>query len=173
MDTLKLDNNWDLMVEGDSIALATVHYAIAQDVASACRTFRGELWYDVSFGMPYLSQDLSDVGNILGRLPSIEFVRSQLIAVGKTVPGVANIVCFLTGPNTRERLLGGQLQITNDDGVMAALAQTIALFGGAPWYVSGIQGGETGVVPLTTDPGNITLTADTGNILYTETAPNG
>lgn len=171
MDTLKLDvETWDLTVEGDSIALATSHYAIAQDVASACRTFRGELWYSVDFGMPYLQSSPTDIGNILGKLPSIEFVRSQLIAVGRTVPQVQDIKCFLTGPNTAQRLLGGQLQITAD-GTVVAVVETTALFGGAPWYVSGVVGGGgAGQVQLTTDTG-IPLTTDTGDPLFADTAP--
>ena len=86
-------SGWDLQLDGNgNLAVATGAYALAQDVASAVRTFQGEMWYDVGFGVPYFQQ-------ILGKLPSLAFVKQKLIAVAVTVPGVASVACFLTGPN--------------------------------------------------------------------------
>ena len=52
--TLALElQDWDLCVDtSGNIALATEPYAIAQDVASACKTFLGECWYDTTYGIP-------------------------------------------------------------------------------------------------------------------------
>ena len=118
---------WDLTVDSSgNIAVATGAYALAQDVASACRTFLGELWYDVTFGVPYFQQ-------ILGQLPSFSFIKQKLIAVGMTVPGVGSVACYLTGPNAG-RSVGGQLQITTTDGTLVVLnSQTLNDL----WYVSG------------------------------------
>jgi len=60
MDTLLLNpTTWDLMLDSNNnIALASNPYAIAQDVASAIRTFQGEVYYDTTLGLPYLTQIL-------------------------------------------------------------------------------------------------------------------
>lgn len=133
MDTLLLDENWDLTVSpaGD-IAVAPSPYAIAQDVASAVRVFLGEQWYDISQGVPYFQQ-------IMGRLPPIQFVKTALIAAGKTVPGVAGITCFLTGPGIA-REVGGQLQITDSTGAIS-FVDTTNLQGIVPWYINAAVGG--------------------------------
>lgn len=132
MNTLLLSTDWDLSIDGaGNIAVAKGQYAIAQDVASAVRTFLGECWYDVSQGVPYFE-------NILGYRPSLQFMKSRFIAAGMTVPGVASIVCFLTGPGTA-RMVGGQLQIT-DDGDNLLLVETTQLQGVAPWYINAAFG---------------------------------
>lgn len=130
MITLALDNaTWDLTLDVDgNIAVAAGPAAIAQDVASATRTFLGEEWYDVTFGVPYLQQ-------ILGQAPPLQFVKLQLIAAAMTVPNVVSVKCFLTGPG-RDRTLGGQLQITDNLGNLIVLnAFTL----GDLWYVSGVS----------------------------------
>lgn len=131
MRTLLLDANWDLSVDKlGNLPLATDGYAVAQDVASACRAFQSELWYNSLFGMPYFDQ-------ILGRRPSLQFLKAQFIAVGSTVPGVSRIVCFLTGPG-KPRQLGGQLQITDVDGNLSVVG-TENVLGTTPWYVSAVE----------------------------------
>lgn len=129
MNTMLLDAaTWDLAVtpSGD-IAVSTGPYAIAQDVASAVRLFQGELWYDTTQGLPYFQQ-------ILGRLPSLQFLKTKFIAAGMTVPSVVSIACFLSGPDKATRQLGGQLQITDDRGQLSVL--TTGAFGSDPWYVN-------------------------------------
>lgn len=128
---LVADNNgssgWDLTIDGNgNLAVATGAYALAQDAASAVRTFRGEVWYDISFGMPYFQQ-------IFGKLPSLAFIKQKLIAVAATVPGIASVACFLTGPNAG-RSVGGQLQITPVDGPLVLLNSSTL---NDLWYVSG------------------------------------
>lgn len=52
--SLLLTSSWDLTLDGaGNIAVGDSDISIAQDVASACRTFLGECWYDNSLGMPY------------------------------------------------------------------------------------------------------------------------
>ena len=60
MNTLYLDpQSWDLVLDtAGNIALAKDPYAKAQDVASACRLFAGELYYDTEKGIPYFEETL-------------------------------------------------------------------------------------------------------------------
>lgn len=114
MDTLYLDENWDLTLDlQGNIALANAPYALAQDAASACRTFIGECWYDTTIGLPYWQQ-------ILGHWPSLMLVKSQLVSAAMTVPGVVSAQAFITGVTDRQ--LTGQIQVTDSSGNTAAVA---------------------------------------------------
>jgi hypothetical protein len=133
-DTLLLDvGTWDLTIDSaNNIALAKSPIAVAQDVASACRTFLHEVWYDDFAGLPYLE-------SILGERPSIEFMRTKLIEQAMTIPSVASVKCFLTGPDFKNRTVGGQLQITDTEGTVV-IAQTSNIFGfGATWFISAVE----------------------------------
>ena len=128
MSSLLLDSNWDLSLDvNGNLAVASGNYAIAQDVACACQTWQGELWYDTTRGVPY--------NLILGERPSIQFIKQALITEGMNVPNVGSIVCYLTGPGT-DRQIGGQLQISNTGGTLIAVANTTAFAGDAPWWVN-------------------------------------
>jgi hypothetical protein len=107
-------DQWDLCLTASrSIATCTGPYALAQDAASACRLFLGELWYDTRQGVPYFEQ-------ILGRFPSLGYVKAQLQAAALTVPGVVSAACFIDG--IEGRTVTGQVQITTADGSTAAAA---------------------------------------------------
>ena len=109
-NTLYLDPTaWDLALSASGdIAMASEPYALAQDAASAIRTFIGECWYDTTIGIPYWSQ-------ILGQQPPIELVKQWLIAAALTVPDVVAAQVFLTSIN---RVISGQVQVTNAAGVV-------------------------------------------------------
>ena len=83
MDTLLLElNDWDLCIDASrNIARATAPYALAQDVASAIKTFLGEVYYDTTLGVPYFTQ-------ILGHTPPVAVFEEYMIAAALTVPGV-------------------------------------------------------------------------------------
>jgi hypothetical protein len=89
-DTLLLSvDQWDLTVDSlGNIARASAPYALAQDVASAARTFLGEVYYDTTVGVPYLQQ-------ILGKNPPAQFIQNQLAAAALTVPGVVKATCII------------------------------------------------------------------------------
>jgi hypothetical protein len=108
MDTLLLDTVlWDLTKDASgNIAVANAPYAIAQDVASACRTFLGEVWYNTALGVPY--------GQILGQQPSLTFVKAQLVTAALTVPGCTNPVVYIGSVVNRK--LTGQVQFTDSNG---------------------------------------------------------
>lgn len=101
MDTILLNpSNWDLLLDANgNIARASDPYANAQDVASACRLFLGELYYDTSKGIPYREQ-------ILGESPPIQVVASHLEAAALSVPGIVSARASLTFNSTERRIVG-------------------------------------------------------------------
>jgi hypothetical protein len=113
MDTLLLDrSSWDLVLDANgNIARASAPYALAQDAASAIRTFLGECYYDTAKGVPYFEQ-------ILGHFPSVSFMVSQFEAAALTVPGVVTARCYLDA--IQDRVLTGQVQITDATGATTA-----------------------------------------------------
>lgn len=111
--TLLLDTaTWDLVVGADgNIAVATAPYAIAQDAASAIKTFQGECFYDVTIGIPYFQQ-------ILGKFPSVSLMKAQFVNAALTVPGVVSAKCFITA--ITDRVVHGQVQVTDANGTTSA-----------------------------------------------------
>jgi hypothetical protein len=112
--TLMLNSGtWDLEVDSSgNIALAKDPGSLAQDAASAIKTFLGELYFDTTVGVPYLAQ-------ILGLAPSIALLKQRYVAAALTVPGVGGAQCFLSGFDGR--VLSGQIQVRS-----AATGQTAA-----------------------------------------------
>lgn len=117
MRTLLLDQTlWDLTKDAyGNIAVAEEPYALAQDAASALRTFKGEVWYDIEIGVPYFQQ-------ILGRFPSLSYMKAQFVAAALTVPGTVAAVCYLSG--LADRKLTGQVQLTDENGVLTPVSLT-------------------------------------------------
>lgn len=109
MKTLLLDQSaWDLVLDAaGSIAVATDPYQIAQDVASAVQTFRGECWYDTKLGMPYWQ-------DILGKLPPPSLVKAEVVKNSLTVPNV--VAATVTNLTLKDRKLGGSIQTTDTQG---------------------------------------------------------
>lgn len=113
--TLLLDQTaWDLVLDiNGNIALASAPYSIAQDVASATRTFLGECWYNTDLGVPYWQQ-------ILGQLPPLAYIQQQLINAAFTIPNVVDAQVTFQSFDNRE--LSGQIQIIDTDGVVNNVA---------------------------------------------------
>ena len=110
--TMLLDQSaWDLVLDvNGNIAVGNAPYSIAQDVASAVRTFIGECWYDTTQGIPYWS-------TILGQRPPLSFVKQKIIDAAMTVPNVVSATVTFDGFSNRK--LTGQIQITDTDGVVS------------------------------------------------------
>lgn len=99
---------WDLMIDAaGNIATVSGDERLAQDVATAVRTFSGEVIYDSTLGIRWLQ-------DILGQAPNIALVKADCEAAALTVPGVATAQAFLTSVSPRG--LGGQVQVTATDG---------------------------------------------------------
>ncbi len=109
LNTLLLDNSaWDLCLDSNGdIALAAPPYAVAQDVASACRLFQGELWYDTTQGVPYWQQ-------FLGQNPTTSQIAAAFNAAALKVPGVVTANTVITSIAGRE--VSGQIQFSTSDG---------------------------------------------------------
>ena len=119
MNTILLDTvTWDSVLDvGGNIAVASEPYSLSQDAASAIKLFQGELWFDTVPGVPYWSV-------ILGESPSLSLMKAKWTTAALTVPGVASAVCYIS--SITDRIVGGQVQVTNAAGQTAAAA-----FGGS------------------------------------------
>lgn len=114
MDSLNITNDTnDLFVDSSgNIAIATGGYALALNAACALRTFSGEVFYDTTQGIPYLS-------TILGYNPPVEYLRSQFTqAALNSDPDIVSSKVYFTSFIGRK--LTGQVQTTNQSGNIAA-----------------------------------------------------
>ena len=113
--SLLLDQSaWDLVLDiNGNIAVASAPYSIAQDVASATRTFIGECWYNTSLGLPYWQQ-------ILGKLPPLQFISQKMVEQCLTIPNVS--AAEVTFQSFTDRVLSGQIQIIDTDGAVNNVA---------------------------------------------------
>lgn len=111
MDTLMLDTSlddlglpkWDLMLDASgNIAVQSGAAALAQDAASAIKTFLGECYWDTTVGVPWSQQ-------ILGRRPNLALFKQQLTDAALTVPDVASAAVYISSFNNR--VVSGQVQV--------------------------------------------------------------
>lgn len=122
--TLYLDvDTWDLVADANgNIAMASPPYAITQDVASACRTFYGEVYYDTTLGVPYLGKGAptNEAGALLGKTPALNVLQGAIASAALKVPWVATAVCVVSA--FIGRIANGQVQFTTDDGQTVTVA---------------------------------------------------
>lgn len=113
--TLLLDTqSWDLILDiNGNIAIASEPYSLAQDAASAIKTFKGEVFYDTTVGIPYF-------GSILGKPALLSLLKSLMVAAAESVTDVASAQCVIS--NVAQRAVTGQVQITS--GNSSTLGQT-------------------------------------------------
>jgi hypothetical protein len=112
VNTLLLNANWDLETDSfNNIAVVEDPYSLAQDAASAIRTFQGEVYYDTALGIPFFQQ-------ILGFSPPVSLMKAYFIEAALTVPEVVSAVCFIASITDRQVL--GQVQVRNAAGQLAA-----------------------------------------------------
>lgn len=114
MKTMLLDISlWDLVLDvNGNIAVAEEPYSLAQDAASACRTFAGECWYNTELGIDYF--------RLLGAAPNVPLLKAKLVGQALLVPGVVKAQVFITG--FANRRITGQVQVTDEAGVTTAAA---------------------------------------------------
>src|SRR5208282_3676132 len=94
-NTLLLDQGtWDLLIDANgNIAVATEPYSLAQDAASAIKTFLGECYWNTAIGVNYPS--------ILGQPFSPATLKQALIIAAETVPDVTGAQVFFTSFSNR------------------------------------------------------------------------
>lgn len=116
--TLLLDpGTWDLSRDASgNIAVASEPYSLAQDAASAIKTFLGEVYFDTTIGVPYRQQ-------ILGQRPPLALLKQQLVKAALTVPDVASATVFIT--SFVDRAISGQVQIIGATGQVSAANFTV------------------------------------------------
>jgi hypothetical protein len=104
--TLSLDTDtWDLSldVHGD-LATATGATRLGQDAATRVCTWRGEVYYDTTQGVPYAS--------ILGGVPNLSVVQQYIRSEALKVPDVAAAIPSLTfGRDARQ--ISGTLTVSD------------------------------------------------------------
>lgn len=115
-------------VDGN-IALASNPYSVAQDIASACALYFGELWFDTTKGIAYFQ-------SYLGRAPAPSAIKGSLVRAALTVPDVASAVCFIA--SFESRLLRAQVQAKLVGGAVVVVPIRVTLAPTAP--SSGVSG---------------------------------
>ena len=108
MNTIFLHpEKWDLMldIEGN-IAFAKDPYAKAQDVASAVKLFKGELYYDTRKGIPYFDETL-------GKKQSFALYQYRLQQAALTVPSVKSAKSTVSSGENRQLI--GNITVTDED----------------------------------------------------------
>ncbi len=107
--TLLLDvGSWDIALDGSgNIVVATPPYSTAQDVASAVRTFLGEVFYDSQLGVRYTQQ-------ILGKIAPLAVLQSGIESAALGVPGVVTATAVIQ--TFEDRQVTGQVIFTTTDG---------------------------------------------------------
>lgn len=105
--TLLLDTvTWGLVLDSDgNIAVASEPYSLAQDAASAIKTFLGECYWNTTIGVPYLQE-------IMGLTPSLPLVKQRLIEAAQTVLGVVSAQVYIF--QFSDRIVAGQVQVTSE-----------------------------------------------------------
>jgi hypothetical protein len=102
--TMLLDDTWDLTMDAaGNMALAPMSPPdnLAQDAASAVRTWLGEEYWNTQIGIPWQT--------ILGSVPNLPLLKQQLVNAALTVPGVATAIVFLSSFDNRA--ISGQIQV--------------------------------------------------------------
>ena len=110
MRTLLLDRTtWDLCLDSSGhIAVATGAYSVAQNVASACRLWLGEYWYDTTLGVPWLT--------VLGQPASVALIKSLMERAALTVTDVVSANCLIASITTGGDVTG-LITVTDSSGV--------------------------------------------------------
>lgn len=105
--SLLLSDDWDLSVDSSgNIATTSGDEALAQDVATAIRTFSGDCYFDTSLGIPYFAQ-------ILGQYPSLSLVKRYFNDTALSIDGVESATTYLV--DYTGRTFTGQVQVKTSD----------------------------------------------------------
>lgn len=103
-----LPSTWDLELDSSgNIAVASDIYQQAQDVASACRTFSRDVYYDQQVGIPYFE-------NVLGQFGfPLSLYKMHLEDAAKSID--ARIVSASAQLRLTGRVASGSILFTNDE----------------------------------------------------------
>jgi len=110
--TLLLDlDNWDLVADANgNIAIADEPYALAQDVATAIKTFLKDLYFNQTDGIDYF-------GRILGHTPPLQVFQQLMVSAALSAsPDVVTAECNITAFDDSTRTATGQVIFTDING---------------------------------------------------------
>lgn len=110
MNTMLLDRDlWDVCLDSNrNWAVASDPYSIAQDVASAVRTFIGECYYDTTIGVPWFA-------DVYGQFPPLSLFKALVVQAALTVPEVVRAKCLVA--SYQNRVITGVVEILDLNGV--------------------------------------------------------
>lgn len=111
--TMLLNKKWDITLDSNNnLAFVDNDYAIAQNVACACRAFVSDMYFNQSEGIPHFSTDISNKSTVNPTLLAY-FMEKE----AKKFPEVKS--AKLTDLAIENRVLTGKLELTlNTDKVI-------------------------------------------------------
>lgn len=110
-----MPDSWDLALDSSgNIAVGTDIYQQAQDISSACRVFRYDLYYDQQAGIPYQEEILGKRGFPLS------LYKSYLEEAARSVQGVSTVSANLDSRNGRD--VTGAILFTNENNEQGMIA---------------------------------------------------
>lgn len=96
-------SDWDLTLDaGGNIAACTDPYRMAQDVACAIKTFKGELYFDNDWGVSQFET------------PVLPLIQKQYEDLAMTVGGVTSAQCVISSIDRANRKALGYVILNND-----------------------------------------------------------
>ena len=104
MKTLALDNlNWDLYVDDfGNWATKESNDRLAQDVATSCRVFKGEMEFDITRGVEYDNPDAirkTIKDDIRRQALIIAGVQEAVVSIRPLNERKANVIIYITNEN--------------------------------------------------------------------------
>ena len=109
-----LPTTWDITLDSaGNLAVATEEYQQAQDIASSCRVFYGDDFYNKNDGIPYLE-------SILGKSSyPIALYQRNLHDRSMLVNGIVSAEVQLQ--RLDNRVLSGSIIFTNENGIQGTV----------------------------------------------------
>lgn len=109
-----MPDTWDLTLDASgNVATATSTYQRAQDIASACRVFTKDMYYNQQEGIPYLPEILGKSVYPLG------LYNKALYDSAMSVEGVTSAEIKFN--RLKDRILSGSIMFTDIDGNKGAV----------------------------------------------------
>lgn len=105
---------WDLALDSSgNLAIATDEYQQAQDIATSCRVFYGDDFYNKTDGIPY-------VESILGQSNfPLALYQQHLHDRAMLVPEIVSVEVRLN--EVKNRVLSGSIIFTNENGIQGTI----------------------------------------------------
>lgn len=108
MTSLKLTPEWDLQLDAmGNIATINGGLQTAQDVATSCRVWKGEVVYDTERGVPYKEE-------IFGQKPNLSLLQADYETEAKRIGGVASVEVVVD--SFKDKKLVPDIRITLENG---------------------------------------------------------